>query len=276
MTPSHVRENNCQENEDPSGVQCPRLVTRELHDLRPHPSYTKHRLSVLNSRLAALAEFGDLAFVQPILVSRKGIIVDGYARWELARRQGRATILCLEYDWSDEEALRWLIQSHSPSKGFNGFSRCLLALDLEPSLQERARVNQQIGGQGKSSSHLTEAQKLDVRSEIAAVASVSTRSLTKETSRSGCTPHYPKCNKIRRDPRPQGLSVEPPAPSSPTEEVGRISELQGCGACEPKTHSEACSKNGAGETDSTHTGPRSQVVDSRSHRCLGRDLGLRD
>jgi hypothetical protein len=155
------------------------LVTRELHDLRPHPSYIKHCLSVSASRLAALAELGDLAFVQPILVSRKGIIVDGYARWELARRQGRATILCLEYDWSDEEALRWLVQSHSPSKGFTSFSRCLLALDLEPSFQERARVNQQIGGQGKSSSHLTEAQKLDVRSEIAAVASVSTGSLTK-------------------------------------------------------------------------------------------------
>jgi len=179
MTLSHARENNCQEHGDPSGVQCPRLVTRELHDLRPHPSYTKHRLSVLASRLAALAELGDLTFVQPILVSRKGIIVDGYARWELARRQGRATILCLEYDWSDEEALRWLIQSHSPSKGFNGFSRCLLALDLEPSLQERARVNQQIGGQEKGSAHLTEAQKLDVRSEIAAVAKVSTGSLTK-------------------------------------------------------------------------------------------------
>jgi hypothetical protein len=86
-------------------------------------------------------------------------VVQGYARLELARRQGRQTILCLEYDLTDEEALRWLIQSHRPSRGLNSYSRVLLALDLEPSLQERARANQQAGGQSKGSSHLTEAHR---------------------------------------------------------------------------------------------------------------------
>lgn len=81
--------------------------------------------------------------------AKNGIIIDGYARWELARRQGRQTIPCLEYDLTDEEALRWLIQSHRPSRGLNSYSRVLLALDLEPRLQERARANQQAGGQNK-------------------------------------------------------------------------------------------------------------------------------
>jgi hypothetical protein len=120
-----------------------------------------------------------MAFREPIVTTQGGMIVDGYARWELARRQGRQTILCLEYDLTDEEALRWLIQSHRPSRGLNSYSRVLLALDLEPCLQEWARANQQAGGQSKGSSHLTEAQRLDVRSEVAALAGVSTGNVTK-------------------------------------------------------------------------------------------------
>jgi len=110
---------------------------------------------------------------------RKGIIVDGYARCELARRQGRRTIICLEYDVTEDEALRWLIQSHRPSRGLNAFRRTLLALDLEPFLQEKARANQRTGGQNKNASNLTEANRLAVRSEVAAAAGVSAGNVTK-------------------------------------------------------------------------------------------------
>lgn len=112
-------------------------------------------------------------------MSRTGIIIDGYARWELAQQQGRGTIACLAYYLSDDDALRWLVESHMPTKGMNGFRRSLLALDLEPSLQQGALANQRIGGQKKSSSNLTEAQRVDVRSEIAAIANISTGSLSK-------------------------------------------------------------------------------------------------
>jgi ParB-like chromosome segregation protein Spo0J len=120
-----------------------------------------------------------MAFREPIVITQGGMIVDGYARWELARRQGRQTILCLEYDLTDEEALRWLIQSHRPSRGLSAYCRILLALDLEPFLQEQARANQRTGGQNKNSSDLTKANRLDVRSEAAAVAGVSTGNVTK-------------------------------------------------------------------------------------------------
>jgi hypothetical protein len=155
------------------------LTTRPLHELRPHPSYAHHHVSVSASQLSSLAGLGRLAFREPIVITPDGIIIDGYARWELAGRQGRQTILCLEYDLTDEEALRWLIQSHRPSRGLNSYSRVLLALDLEACLQERARANQQAGGQTKGSSHLTEAQRLDVRSEIASIAGISTGNVTK-------------------------------------------------------------------------------------------------
>jgi hypothetical protein len=129
--------------------------------------------------LSALAALRDVAFRQPIVITRARWIIDGYARWQLARQKGLTTILCIEHDLDEEEALRWLIQSHRPSRGLNSYGRVLLALDLEPCLQERARSNQQAGGQSKGSSRLTEAHRIDVRSEIALIAGVSTGNVTK-------------------------------------------------------------------------------------------------
>jgi hypothetical protein len=117
--------------------------------------------------LSALAALGSLAFREPIVITRNCTIIDGYVRFQLAKQQRRETNLCIEYDLTEEEALRWLIQSHRPSGDFDAFSRVLLALDLEPYLQEAGRANQRIGGQNKGSSNLTEAQKVDVRSKIA-------------------------------------------------------------------------------------------------------------
>jgi len=156
-----------------------RLVILSVDQLCPHPSYTRHHLSVSASQLTAISALGDLAFQQPIMITQKGIVIDGYARWELASQQGRESVLCLEFELGEEESLRWLVLSHRPSPGFNGYCRSLLALDLESSLQEKARSNQRIGGQSKGLSNLTEAQKVDVRSEIADIADVSTGNLTK-------------------------------------------------------------------------------------------------
>jgi hypothetical protein len=122
---------------------------------------------------------GTRPFSQPISITRSGVIIDGYARYDLARRRGRQTILCLEYDLDDEEALRWLIQSHAPSRGLNGLNRCLLALDLEQPLREAVRANRREGCRSKGSSNSAEAQTVDVRSKVAAIACVSSGSVTK-------------------------------------------------------------------------------------------------
>lgn len=162
-----------------NSVQHPQVSLHRVVEFRPHPSYVRHQLSVSASQLSALAALGSLAFREPIVVTRNLTIIDGYARVQLALRQGRETLSCLEYDLSEEEALRWLIQSHRPSWGLNAFSRVLLVLDLEPFLHERARANQRIGGAHKGSSNLTEAQKVDSRSELAAAAGVSTGNIRK-------------------------------------------------------------------------------------------------
>ena len=155
------------------------LITCSVGNLHPHPSYLRHQLTVPSSKLSALTKRGDLAFQQPLVITPSGIIIDGYARWDLARRQGRLTLPCVQYELTEAEALDWLLQSHRRSDGLNAFCRILLALDLEPLLQEKARSNQRTGGQSKGSSNLTGAERLDVRCEIASAADVSAGNVTK-------------------------------------------------------------------------------------------------
>jgi hypothetical protein len=161
--------------QDPPG----QLVMCSVGELRPHSSYVRHSLSVQVAQLSALASRGELAFREPIVITRDRTIVDGYARWNLAQQQGRTTLPCIEYDLTEDEALHRLIQCHRGSRGLNAFSRVLLALDLEPSLREKSRSNQRTGGQHKGSSSLTEAQRMDVRSELATAAGVSLGNVTK-------------------------------------------------------------------------------------------------
>lgn len=155
------------------------FVTYRVDELHPHPSYVRHQLAVPASKLSALAELGDLAFQEPLVITREGTILDGYARWELARLRGRVTLPCVEYELTEADALRWLLQRHRRTKGLNGFIRVLLALDLEPLLKEKAQSNQRAGGQTKGSSKLTEAERIDVRSQIATAAGVSVGNVTK-------------------------------------------------------------------------------------------------
>lgn len=154
------------------------LIHCGVKELRPHPAYVSSGIAVPLSQLSALIRQGEQAFREPLLITRDRIIIAGYDRWELARHQ-RPTLPCIEYALSEEEALVWLIQKLRPEKGINSFCRILLALELEPWLKLRAHANQQLGGLRKGSSNLTEADRLDVRAEIAAAAGVSTGNVNK-------------------------------------------------------------------------------------------------
>ncbi|HEY7097400.1 MAG TPA: hypothetical protein VH437_11790 [Terriglobales bacterium] len=129
--------------------------------------------------MSVLEALGDLAFREPIVITKDRVVIDGYARWQLARQQGRTTIVCIEYDLTEEESIQWLVQSRRPNKGQNAYTRIILALDSEPYLQERARQNLRTGTSRKGSSNLTKIQRIDVRSEVAAIAGVADGSVTK-------------------------------------------------------------------------------------------------
>jgi len=157
----------------------PRFVTRNVDELHIHSSCALHQLSVSAAQLSMLAERADEALREPLVITHHGTVIDGRARLELALLLGRTTLPCLEYDLTDSQALEKLIHMHRRSNGVNDFSRIVLALDLEPELKEKARLNQHFGGQNKGSSNLTPAIRLDVRSEIARIAGVSVGNVTK-------------------------------------------------------------------------------------------------
>ena len=150
-----------------------RLVTRSVGELKPHPSYARHNLSVPAFKLASLEEQGEVGFSYPILITQDNCIVDGYARWEFAKRTGRSTLNCIERHLTSGEALEELIRKHRRSQGLTDFIRIELALDLEPHFRHQALLNSQAGGRLKGLSKLTTAAKVNARTEIARVAQVS-------------------------------------------------------------------------------------------------------
>jgi len=155
------------------------IVSCDPQELRPHPSYARHGLSVSACKLASLRARGEQAFLEHIPITRDRIIIDGYAHWALAKELKRPILHCIEYDLSETEALEWLLQRHHRSTGLNDYARIMLALDLEPELTGIARANKQIGGQQKGLSNLTKAEQVHVRSEIARAAGVSAGNITK-------------------------------------------------------------------------------------------------
>jgi hypothetical protein len=156
-----------------------RFVSCHPDELHPHPSYIRHSLTVHAYQLSAVAELGDAAFREPLIITQNHIILDGFARWTLARLQGRSALACIEYEMSESEALQNLLQRHRLSRGLNDFTRICLALELEPSLKSKGRAQQQAGGKNKGSSTLTKAARLDARKEIARIAGVSVGNVTK-------------------------------------------------------------------------------------------------
>jgi len=164
---------------DASGEAVPRMVMRRTDALKPHPSLLKQDLSPTNERLLALEKHGDAIFEQPLLITQENLIVDGYARWRIARQKQRNTLLCQVCQLTEQEALQRILQTHRRPEWLNAFSRVQLALDLEPWFREKARANQSAGGKDKVSSKLTEDRRLDCRKQIAALAGVCAGNVTK-------------------------------------------------------------------------------------------------
>jgi Spy/CpxP family protein refolding chaperone len=144
-----------------------------IEQIRPHPAYAQLGLAPSTRSLSVLADRGDAVFQQPLIITRDRILVDGYARLRLGKQQGREQVMCLEYDWSEAQALEQLVYLHGRSDGLNDYVRIVLALPLEPALQAKAQANQQAGGQLKGSINLSEAEKVDVRDCLAHIAGVS-------------------------------------------------------------------------------------------------------
>src|SRR5579859_5657733 len=61
-----------------------RVVPWQVSDLKPHPTYVQLGIKIPASRLNELIELGEDAFIFPLFVTSTGIVIDGYARLEVA------------------------------------------------------------------------------------------------------------------------------------------------------------------------------------------------
>ena len=147
--------------------------------LRPHPHYHELWRPIASTRVSRVTQqVGPI--VEPLVTTTDGTILDGHARWHVAKEREQAILPCLVYDVSQEEALEIVIQRHRAADGLNAYARILLALRLEPHLRkEIASSGETIIGRGRLSSNLTKRESRDVRQDIARIACVSTGNVTK-------------------------------------------------------------------------------------------------
>ena len=150
-------------------VTCPRRA------LRLHPAFTELNLAewLLNSELQGKPD----GVHEPILITKGGIILGGFAEWHGAVSAGQAEIACTEFALNDDEALQLILTLHRPRVAWNDFIRTELALEQEPYFQSKALANQIAGGKYKGLANLPKAEHVDVREKIADLAGVSPRTV---------------------------------------------------------------------------------------------------
>src|SRR5262245_12785816 len=103
---------------------------RSVRELRKHPAYVEHRLAVSPAQLAAIRRMGDLALKEPLLITREGVIIDGYARKEYADVHGISTLACVELDIPEEESLWMILSKHRRCPGWVDYNRIGMASSL--------------------------------------------------------------------------------------------------------------------------------------------------
>ena len=131
-----------------------RLVHRAPEQLRPHPVYLNVCSPVATGKMPP-SPADSTPVIAPLLTTKDGLILDGHRRWQLALREGRPSVACIEYDLTDEQALLFMLDRYRHAEWLNDFCRIVMALQLEPHWQAQARERQRQGCTGKRSSVLT-------------------------------------------------------------------------------------------------------------------------
>jgi hypothetical protein len=163
-----------------AAVRDGRTVVRSPHELRIHPALEETGFCAFLPELQEIARCQDLMLPeQPVLVTHNRMILAGFGRWRMAVSRRVATIECLEYTLTDEEALQFMLSLQKRRNHWSPFIRIRLALKLEEALQQRALANMQMGGKLKGSATLPKAAQIDVREQIAAIAGTGGRNVSK-------------------------------------------------------------------------------------------------
>jgi len=94
-------------------------VLRSPGALRLHPAFNDLNLSglLINSELQGKPQ--DIH--EPVLITRPGIIVSGFAEWHAAVCAGQAEVDCIEFELDADEALQLSLALHRPRATWNDF-----------------------------------------------------------------------------------------------------------------------------------------------------------
>jgi hypothetical protein len=161
-----------------SSIPGARPVVHCPGELRLHGALLEIRWTGVVDELDDAARLKNQCMNEPILVTPNGTILAGFGRWQLAIVEGRRQIHCIEYALDEDESINFILSYHQSRHGWNSFVRIRLALTVEPSLQQRALDNMRVGGRYKGWANLPEAQRLDVRQQIATLAGVGCRNVS--------------------------------------------------------------------------------------------------
>jgi hypothetical protein len=167
-------------NAPPTNI--PHFEQRAVKDLSPHPALIRMQMLPSPARLAELESLGARLFDEPIVITHEGFIVDGHARWIIARQGGRETMVCNVRVLSQGDALVRILERDAQRPRFNSYCRIELAFLLEPGMRKRAEAHRSNAGQHKCPSNLTRSKPIDCRPEIARLARVSTGNVSKVRS----------------------------------------------------------------------------------------------
>jgi hypothetical protein len=163
----------------PSALALSQLVQCAVDKLQLHPAFELYKLVASVDEIAYLERQKHGFLQEPLLITQDFLIVAGHTRWLYARQNRHVTIPCLQRQMTEEEAVLALLENNRRGIGLNDYIRILIALGLEPWFKEKACANQSSGGRLKGSSNLTEADRIDVRSEIAIAAGVCVANVSK-------------------------------------------------------------------------------------------------
>jgi hypothetical protein len=155
-----------------------RAVVRLPEQLRLHRALEELGWTSAIDEFNNATRLTNQSVTEPILITTNGTILAGFGRWRFALFEGKRETNCIEYPLSEDESLQFILTYHQSRGGWNDFVRIRLALELEPSLQEKALDNKRAGGKYKGLANLPEAQSIDVRQEIARVAGVCPRNVS--------------------------------------------------------------------------------------------------
>jgi hypothetical protein len=144
-----------------------------------HHALEELGLVSLAEELSDTARLKEHSTAEPILITRAGTILAGFGSWRLAIVEGRREVDCIEYPFSEDESLQFILAHHRPRRGWNDFVRIRLALTLEPYLQQKALDNMRAGGKYKGLTNLAKACRIHVRQEIANAAGTGTGNVGK-------------------------------------------------------------------------------------------------